>query len=148
VDGKDGSFYLCEVKPVQPVSGIGKTAKWIPPEGDDWEKLPDTVSAISVKTLSPYTAEVYIFDGIATYVTNFKQKFGYDGEMEQSIRSKSDDRTKQSFLHWNQRSDKGRRVGTGIYIWKILFKFEDGHKETRTVKTGVYRKGDKKKSSK
>lgn len=148
VDGKDGTFYLGEVKPVQPVSGIGKTAKWIPPEGDDWEKLPDTVSAISVKTLSPYTAEVYIFDGIATYVTNFKQKFGYDGEMEQSIRSKSDDRTKQSFLHWNQRSDKGRRVGTGIYIWKILFKFEDGHKETRTVKTGVYRKGDKKKSSK
>lgn len=144
VDGKDGTFYLGEVKPVQPVSGLGKTAKWIPPKGDEWEKLPDTVSAISVKTLSPYTAEVYIFDGIATYVTNFTQKFGYDGEMEESIRSKSDDRTKQSFLHWNQRSDKGRRVGTGIYIWKIRFKFEDGHKEMRTIKTGVFRKGGKK----
>ena len=51
---------------------------------------------------------------------------------------------KLGFLHWNQRSDKGRLAGTGIYIWKIFFKFEDGHKETRIIKTGIYRKGNKK----
>ena len=126
------------------ISGIGH-AEWIPPEGFDWEDLPDTLSAISVKALSPYTAEVYIFDGIASYVTNFKQKFGYDGEMDDPARANPDNRSKLGFLHWNQRSDKGRRVGTGIYIWKIFFKFEDGHKETRVVKTGIYRKGKKKK---
>ena len=145
IDGKDGSLYLGEVRPLQAVSGIGKTPKWIPPGGDEWETLPDSLFAISVKTLKPYTAEVYIFDGIATYVTHFKQKFGYDGEMDQSVRGKAGDLFRQGYLHWNKRSENGRRVGTGVYIWKIFFKFEDGHKETRIVKTGVYRRGHKKK---
>jgi VWFA-related protein len=145
VDGKDGSLYLAEVRPLQAVSGIGKTPKWIPPGGDEWESLPDSLSAISVKATMPYTAEVYIFDGISTYVTHFKQKFGYDGEMDQSIRGKPGELFRQGYLHWNKRSEKGRHAGTGVYIWKIFFKFEDGHKETRIVKTGIYRRGHKKK---
>ena len=145
IEGKDGSLYLAEVKPLQAISGIGKTPKWIPPDGDEWESLPDSLAAISVKATMPYTAEVYIFDGIASYVTHFKQKFGYDGEMEQTIRGKPGDLFRQGYLHWNKRSDKGRKAGTGVYIWKIFFKFEDGHKETRIVKTGIYRRGHKKK---
>ena len=145
IDGRDGSFYLGAVVPVKPVSGIGKTPKWIPPEGSDWEPLPDSLSAVSVKTSMPYKAEVYIFDGIGTYVTDFRQKFGYDGEMEQSSRGGPGSQFKQGYLHWNQRSDRGRKAGTGIYIWKILFTFDDGHKETRIVKTGIYRRGHKKK---
>ena len=145
IEGKDGSLYLAEVRPLQAVSGIGKTPKWIPPDGDEWESLPDSLAAISVKATMPYTAEVYIFDGIASYVTHFKQKFGYDGEMDQSIRGKPGDLFRQGYLHWNKRSDNGRKAGTGVYIWKIFFKFEDGHKETRIVKTGIYRRGHKKK---
>ena len=145
VVGRDGSFYLGAVVPLQAVSGIGKTPKWIPPDGSDWEELPDSLSAVGVKAMTPYRAEVYIFDGIGTYVTDFKQKFGYDGEMDQSARVASDGQFRQGFLHWNQRSDKGRKVGTGIYIWKILFTFDDGHKETRIVKTGIYRRGSRKK---
>ena len=145
IEGKDGTFYLSEVKPVKSVSGIGKDPKWIPPDGSGWETLPDTLSAISVKAMSPYTAEVYIFDGIATYVTHFKQKFGYDGEMDNPVRGDSKNPAKQGFLHWDQRSENGRKVGTGIYIWRIVFKFKDGHKETRTVKTGIFRRGNKKK---
>ena len=148
VDGKDGSIYLSEVKPVKPVSGKGKNAKWIPPKASDWEDLPDSISAISVKTMKPYKAEVYIFDGIGTYVTDFNQKFGYDDEMDDPIRGNSNDKFKQSYLHWDQRSKQGRLAGTGVYIWKINFKFKDGHKETRNVKTGIYRKGDKKKKKK
>ncbi len=144
VEGEDGKIYLSEVRPLQAISGIGETPQWIPPEGAGWELLPDSISAISVKSSMPYTAEVYIFSAIATYVTHFKQKFGYDGEMEQTIRGNSGDLFKQGYLHWNNRSEKGRKVGTGIYIWKIFFKFEDGHKETRIVKTGVYRRGSRK----
>lgn len=140
ISGTDGSIYLSEVRPVKPVSGKGKSAKWIPPDGSDWEKLPDSISAISVKAMMPYKAEIFIFDGIGTYVTDFKQKFGNKGEMEDPARGNPGDKFKQGFLHWDQRSDKGRRVGTGIYIWKIFFKFEDGHKETRIIKTGIYRK--------
>ena len=145
IDGRDGSFYLGAVVPVQPVSGIGKTPKWIPPEGNAWESLPDSLSAISVKASMPYKAEVYIFDGIGTYVTDFRQKFGYDGEMDQSVRGKPGELFRQGYLHWNKRSEKGRHAGTGVYIWKILFTFDDGHKETRIVKTGIYRRGHKKK---
>ena len=145
VEGEDGKIYLGEVRPLQAISGIGETPQWIPPEGAGWELLPDSISAISVKSSMPYTAEVYIFSAIATYVTHFKQKFGYDGEMDQSIRGNSGDLFKQGYLHWNNRSEKGRKVGTGIYIWKIFFKFEDGHKETRIVKTGIYRRGSRKK---
>jgi hypothetical protein len=145
VDGADGKIYLGEVRPLQSVSGIGNAPQWISPEGLGWELLPDTISAISVQSSMPYTAEVYIFSAIAAYVTHFEQKFGYDGEMEQSIRGNSGELFKQGYLHWNNRSEKGRKVGTGIYIWKIFFKFEDGHKETRVVKTGIYRRGHKKK---
>ena len=140
IDGRDGSFYLGEVRPLQAVSGIGKTPKWIAPGGSEWESLPDSLAAISVKATMPYTAEIYIFDGISTYVTHFQQKFGYDGEMDQSIRGKPGELFRQGYLHWNKRSEKGRKAGTGVYIWKIFFKFEDGHKETRIIKTGVYRK--------
>ena len=145
IDGRDGSFYLGAVVPVQPVSGIGETPQWIAPGSSDWESLPDSLSAISVKATKPYTAEVYIFDGIGTYVSDFRLKFGYDGEMDQSVRGKPGELFRLSFLHWNQRSEKGRRAGTGIYIWKILFTFDDGHKETRIVKTGIYRRGSRKK---
>ena len=98
--------------------------------------------------MSPYKADIYIFDGIGTFVANFKQKFGYDGEMDNPVRGDSKNPAKQGFLHWDQRSENGRKVGTGIYIWRIVFKFKDGHKETRTIKTGIYRKGDKKKKKK
>ena len=145
IEGRDGSFYLGAVVPLQPVSGIGETPKWISPGGFGWEDLPDSLSAIGVQTMAPYKAGVYIFDGIGTYVASFKQEFGYDGEMEQPIRGVFGSQFRQGFLHWNLRSDKGRKAGTGIYVWKILFTFDDGHKETRIVKTGIYRRGHKKK---
>ena len=97
IDGEDGKIYLSEVRPLQAISGIGETPQWIPPKGYGWELLPDTISAISVKSSMPYTAEVYIFSSIATYVTHFKQKFGYDGEMEQSIRGNSGDLFRQGY---------------------------------------------------
>ena len=140
IEGEDGLFYLTEVKPLQAISGIGEAPQWISPKTSAWEILPDSLSAISVRAMMPYTAEVYIFDGISTYVTDFKQKFGYNGEMDDPNRSNPGELAKLGFLYWDERSDKGRKVGNGIYIWKIFFQFEDGHKEIRIIKTGVYRR--------
>ena len=95
--------------------------------------------------MAPYTAEIYIFDAIANYVTHFKQKFGYDGEMEEPKRIIPEDQSRLGFLYWNQRAKKGRKVGTGVYIWKILFTFDDGYQETVIVKTGIKRSHKKKK---
>lgn len=145
IEGNNSAYYISEVKPLKPVSGIGKIPDWIPPQGSDWEALPDSLSAISVKAMAPYTAEIYIFDAIANYVTHFKQKFGYDGEMEEPKRIIPEDQSRLGFLYWNQRAKKGRKVGTGVYIWKILFTFDDGYQETVIVKTGIKRSHKKKK---
>ncbi len=140
IEGNNGIKYLDEVKPLQSVSGIGDLPDWLPPGGFAWERMADTLSAIRVKTFYPYTADVYIYDGISTFVTHFQQKFGYDGEMDHPLRMGSDKPTSLGFLYWNQRSEKGRKIGPGIYIWKILFTFEDGHKELRIITTGIVRK--------
>lgn len=172
ITGKDGTMYLYEVKPVKPVSGIGKSAEWLPPRKSTWEKLPDTLSAIYVSSVAAYTAQVHIYDAISTFVASFTQSFGEEVETDKddnkkNKKSKKNDddnkkddndkeevltelndpvrqipnsRAKMSFLRWNQESDEGRKVGTGVYIWKIKFIFDDGHVETRTLKTGVKRK--------
>lgn len=163
-------MYLYEVKPVKPVSGIGKSAEWLPPRKSTWEKLPDTLSAIYVSSVAAYTAQVHIYDAISTFVASFTQSFGEEVETDKDdnkkkskkndddnkkddndkeevltelndpVRQIPNSRAKMSFLRWNQESDEGRKVGTGVYIWKIKFIFDDGHVETRTLKTGVKRK--------
>ncbi len=145
IEGNNSTYYLSEVKPLKAVSGIGSTPDWLAPGSSIWEPLPDSLTAISVKALAPYTAEIYIFDAIANYVTHFEQSFGYDGEMDDPERLIPEDQSKLGFLYWNQRTKKGRKVGTGVYIWKILFTFDDGYKETVFVKTGIKRHGKKRK---
>ena len=140
MEGDDGDRYLYEVTPVPFVSGMDKDAKWIEPKGDSWTKVPDTLSTIKVASIAPYKAYITIFDGYSNVVATFKQTFGYDGEMKQKIRGNDVDRSKIGFLYWNQRTNEGRKVGTGVFIWHIDFKFEDGHSEFRLLKTGIKRK--------
>lgn len=139
ISGMDGSVYLYEVRPNPPVSGLDSKSKWLPPKGKKFETVPDTLSTILVESISAYTADVYIYNNTGLFVNNFTQKFGYDGELEDPLRGSSNKREKLSYLHWNQRDENGRKIGTGIYIWKIFFKFKDGHKEIVTLKTGVRR---------
>lgn len=140
IDGSNGNVYLYEVAPAPAVSGIKNKEKWIAPGDEDWSRVPDTLSVIRVASIMPYKAIVTIFDSYSNVVTTFKRKFGDDGEMSQKIRGNGRNHAKTGFLHWNNRSDDGRHVGTGVYIWRIDFKFKDGHTEYRLVKTGVKRK--------
>ena len=140
IDGRDETVYLYEVAALQPVHGIGKKPKWIPQGGDSWEEVPDSLTVIKIASVAPYEANIYIYDNLANVVTNMKQKFGYDGEMESKIRGNDKNRAKTGFLVWNHRSDKDRKVGTGVYIWRIDFTFKDGHSEYRILKTGYMRR--------
>ena len=140
IDGSNGNVYIYEVAPAPAVSGIKNKEKWIAPGDEDWSRVPDTLSVIRVASIMPYKATVTIFDSYSNVVTTFKRKFGDDGEMSQKIRGNGRNHAKTGFLHWNNRSDDGRHVGTGVYIWRIDFKFKDGHTEYRLVKTGVKRK--------
>lgn len=140
IEGDNGDMYLYEVAPNPAVSGLDKKVKWIPPQGESWVKVPDTLSTIKIAAVAPYKAQITIFDDYSNVVASFKQSFGYDGEMDEDIRTNSENRAAIGFLYWNQRTDEGRKVGTGVYIWRIDFKFKDGHKEFRVVKTGIRRK--------
>jgi hypothetical protein len=81
---------------------------------------------------------VIIYDNFSNVVTSFNQTFTKE-EKEMDSRGNENDHSKLGFLYWNERSSEGRKVGDGVYIWRIDFKFNDGHKEYRLLKTGVKR---------
>ncbi len=140
IEGDNGNQYLYEVTPTPAVSGVHSKAKWIAPDEHDWSSVPDTLSVIKVASIMPYKASVTIIDGYSNVVTSFTRAFGDKGEMSEKIRENEGHRAKTGFLDWDNRSDEGRKVGTGVYFWHINFKFKDGHSEFRLVKTGVKRK--------
>ena len=140
IEGDNGDLYLYEVAPAPTVSGIDTDAEWIAPDDNEWSRVPDTLSVIRVSSIMPYKAYVTIYDGLSNVVASFTRNFGDKGEMNEKIRANDGTRAKTGFLHWNNRSDSGRKVGTGVYIWRIDFKFKDGHSEFRMVRTGVKRK--------
>ena len=140
VAGEDDNKYLYSIQPLPVVSGKGPSVEWIAPGEDEWGALPDSLTTIQVASVMPFTAYVTIYDGLSNVVATFEQKFGENGEMTQESRRNSDNYAKTGFLVWNKRSDDGRLVGSGVYIWRIKFKFEDGHSEKRIVKMGVKRK--------
>lgn len=140
ITGNDGSLHLYEVKANPSVTGIGQKAEWIPPKGKDFEEVPDTISTIRFTSVARFKADIFIYDGSGAFVNNLHQKFGYNGELEDEKRGNSSKREKLGYLYWNQRSNKGRKVGSGVYIWKIIFTFEDDDfVETITLKTGIRR---------
>ena len=140
IDGRDETVYLYEVSAQQPVHGIGKKGKWIPQGGDSWEEVPDSLTVVKVSSVAPYEANIFIYDNLANVVANMKQKFGYNGEMDSKVRGNDHNRAKVGYLVWNHRSNRDRKVATGVYIWRIDFKFKDGHTEYRILKTGYLRR--------
>ena len=121
--------------PFQDMAGNAPAIGGITVEGDDGEiylysikadpaVALDTVSAIRVETRMDYKAEVAIFDNIGIAVAQF------DLENDEGF----------GRIEWDQRTFADRRVGTGVYIWKIRFVFADGHRETRFIRTGIRRR--------
>ncbi|MCQ2101685.1 MAG: VWA domain-containing protein [Fibrobacter sp.] len=140
ITGTDGTSYIYEIEATPSVSGLGKKVPWISDTRNEWEDIPDSVSCIRTETRMPYTASITILDALGHFIISFKQKFGYNGEMENPIHHNKKIDTRTGFLSWNQRTADDRKVGSGIYIWKINFTFADGHKETRSIRTGIRRR--------
>ena len=83
----------------------------------------DTIAAVKVDARLSYKAKVTIFSNFGHVVAQFSRK--------------NDEGF--SLIEWDQRTMDNRLVGTGVYIWRIQFKFADGHKETRFIRTGIKR---------
>ena len=139
VGGQNSDIYLYEVSSNIRLLKKDKKPKWIPPGEKEWEHVPDSLQTIRISSIAPYKARVIIYDNYSNVVTSFNQTFTKE-EMEMDSRGNANDHSKLGFLYWNERSSEGRKVGDGVYIWRIDFKFNDGHKEYRLLKTGVKRR--------
>jgi hypothetical protein len=95
------------------------------------------LSAVSVISEGAYKARVSIFSHLGAVVHHSEQHFGYCGELEDNNRLRRDGYA--SFLVWNQKDLSGRYVGSGVYIWKVRYKLDDGSTRTDIYKQGIVR---------
>ena len=121
IEGEDSQIYLYSIRPYPAISR-------------------DTLSAIRTETQMAYRADISVFDNIGNVIAQFRTDFGKNGELDDDDLANPENSTHFGYIEWNQRTKKGRQAGTGVYIWKIKFLFDDGHKETRTVRTGIRRR--------
>lgn len=114
VTGEEGEVYLYAVKAHPPVVKAGNRAR------------------IKVETKKSYKAYVTVFDNMGNFIAQFSGRSKFEDV-------NADNASQVSFIEWDQYTDDGRLAGTGVYIWKIQFVFDDGHREWRTIRTGIKR---------
>lgn len=110
-------------------------------ESTDPEPMPPGIAALQVFSTNKYIADVWIYDNKGIYLRHFQQHFGYAGEMGNRFRYPSNSKAKGavSYLVWDLMDDFGHRAGQGVYVWKVVFRFENGKQEVQYTKTGVVR---------
>lgn len=149
-------------KPYSTQGGEGWQVLWIPPVGfqegrgfDPYRlegfdrpgrneretatpvEMPKGISAIQVVATSAYVAQITIFDMYGNVVAHSVQAFGGRGELNNLARATS--KGMAGFLIWDQKDRFGQKAGQGVYVWKVLFRFETGKNEVRYVRTGLVR---------
>lgn len=137
VTGEDSDLYIYSIKAFPEVVGSDKAPRWFNPEKGESERMKG--ASIRVETRMAYDAAVSVFDNMGHVVSQFKHSFGKHGEKEDDAYVSDENATFVSFIRWDTKTLEKRLVGTGVYIWKINFKFEDGHTEWRTIKSGIRR---------
>jgi hypothetical protein len=100
--------------------------------------LPPGFSTVQVVATGKYIATVFIYDNRGSYVTDFKQAFGYHGELNNRLRIAP--KGQISYLVWNLKDKYGHKAGQGVYVWKVLFTFDSGKQEVQYTRTGLVRR--------
>lgn len=106
----------------------------------DQAAIPKAISTIQVVSTGKYIADVSIFDNKGYFVKTFKQAFGYQGELNNQNRI-----TKKglvSYLVWDLKDQHGQKAAQGVFIWKVVFQFENNKEEIQYTRTGVIRNPD------
>jgi hypothetical protein len=101
--------------------------------------MPPNIATLQVVAVGKYIATVFIYDNRGSYVTDFKQAFGYHGELNNRFRIALG-KGVVSYLVWNLLDKHGRKAGQGVYVWKVLFTFDDGKQEVQYTRTGLMRR--------
>jgi hypothetical protein len=96
----------------------------------------DCLSAMVVYSEGPYKARINIYDNLGKVVHSSTQSFGKCGELENKARAVGG--RFESFLVWNQKEQSGNYVGSGVYIWKVIFETANGQ-QARLERQGIVR---------
>jgi hypothetical protein len=107
-------------------------------DGNGPQALPPGISTVQVVSTGKYIADVTIYDNRGLFLKRFKQPFGYQGELNN--RNRIAPKGQVSYLVWDLKDDHGHKAGQGVYIWKVLFTFENGKQEVQYTRTGVVRR--------
>ncbi len=109
-------------------------------ETSDFEVYPSNcLSSVMVKGKGAYRATVNIFDNTGKFLHSHVQEFGKCGELDNPSRRDEQGRV-ISWLIWNQRENQNYQlVGSGAYLWKVLFQYENGEVYTGHFTQGIAR---------
>jgi len=96
------------------------------------------LSTVVVVAQEAYRATINIYDHLGKFIHSSTQQFGYcESEKENSERYTPIGSI--SWLVWNQRNLDNRLVGSGVFIWKVQFSYENGNSQLMMYKQGIAR---------
>lgn len=96
---------------------------------------PGSCQVLRVQLPAPAEVDVRIFDHMGTPVIGWNRVI--DPRQFRSLPGTTDGR-KSVTLGWNLRATTGQPVGTGVYLWKIRVRTDDGAKSETVHKLGVF----------
>ncbi len=79
-----------------------------------------------------YTITVFIFDSMGNFIRTLVLSNSLVNNAEGT-------KEEQEQLFWDLKSDDGKNVGTGVYIWRAIVDYENGDVDRFTVRSGYIR---------
>ena len=64
-----------------------------------------------------------------------KQCFGFRGELQNTNRQSPDG--SRAELVWNLKDEVGAYASNGLYIWKVLYTYDNGFSRTKVYRNGL-----------
>jgi hypothetical protein len=113
------------------------TAPAVGMESAAQQPLPKGISTIQVVSTGKYTVEISIYDNHGIFTRRMRQAFGFNGELNN--RNRISNRGLVSYLVWDLKDQTGQKAGQGVYVWKAVFRFENGKQEVQYTRTGLIR---------
>lgn len=89
-----------------------------------WKIIPSCLSAMEIVSTTAYDVNVKIYNSHGAFMHEFSQSFGKCGELTDPFRQIKGGGF-LNYLPWNLKKSTGDRITTGVYIWKMVFRFHD-----------------------
>jgi len=94
------------------------------------------MSKVTVFSQTGYNAEISIIDHLGKVVHSSRQSLC---EQDLLDAGRLTPEGYVSWLVWNQKNTEGSFVGSGVYIWKVIFRFDTGDEQISFYKQGIIR---------